>query len=559
MLRVEKTDMPAQIFYPPLAPYFYNNLYSTKEELLLVTPYIKESVAEKIVKVLELSGASSDLSLTIITNVDTTNLLSGSSDISALEVLLSRIPRSTLIGIGNLHAKCYVFDGKKIIITSSNLTPRGLNRNLEMAVEIDDEQSASRIRAKLIDAYGSMGATLSLADVRKIRKDLEAFFEANADKIREREKLLSEFNLDITVHASKEVSLDSSEEVDPNIAKIIYGGSDRNVILDQHLNDRTYRTRGLSSKGRDEWDIMFDKLVVRMERVRERGYKTWPLSLGAHKPTELDIWCSNQRQDYKDLELVGEHLAKLHDIGFEFKDSKALWERGYEMLSAYRKRYPDQWPNIRDVYSNFELGEWVEAIRNARMTSKLKANYVEELDKLDFIWDVREAHWEPTIRLLKEYREVHPDRWPKKKEKFKGYDLYTWLKRLSQTKGMGLPPDHLQELESIGFPMSEYISAEEDRIWQQNYEVLIDYIKQYRSWPTTQSKEFLVRRTAVWLEKERRRMFAGHVPEDKQKLLSKLGVKPLVTAKFPLAKIEDAFAHAAAGRGVKTIITHNGA
>ena len=42
-------------------------------------------------------------------------------------------------------------------------------------------------------------------------------------------------------------------------------------------------------------------------------------------------------------------------------------------------------------------------------------------------------------------------------------------------------------------------------------------------------------------------------------LMPKLGVKPLVTAKFPLAKIEAAFAHAAAGRGVKTIITPNGA
>jgi len=38
-------------------------------------------------------------------------------------------------------------------------------------------------------------------------------------------------------------------------------------------------------------------------------------------------------------------------------------------------------------------------------------------------------------------------------------------------------------------------------------------------------------------------------------LMPNLGVKSLVTARFPLAKIEDAFAHAAAGRGVKTIIT----
>ena len=40
-------------------------------------------------------------------------------------------------------------------------------------------------------------------------------------------------------------------------------------------------------------------------------------------------------------------------------------------------------------------------------------------------------------------------------------------------------------------------------------------------------------------------------------LMPKLGVKPLVTAKFPLQRIEDAFAHATAGRGVKTVITPN--
>jgi len=39
------------------------------------------------------------------------------------------------------------------------------------------------------------------------------------------------------------------------------------------------------------------------------------------------------------------------------------------------------------------------------------------------------------------------------------------------------------------------------------------------------------------------------------KLMPTLGVKPLATASFPLERIEDAFAHAAAGRGVKTMIT----
>jgi L-iditol 2-dehydrogenase len=39
------------------------------------------------------------------------------------------------------------------------------------------------------------------------------------------------------------------------------------------------------------------------------------------------------------------------------------------------------------------------------------------------------------------------------------------------------------------------------------------------------------------------------------RLMPGLGVKRLVTARFPLDRIEDAFAHATAGRGVKTMIT----
>jgi len=38
-------------------------------------------------------------------------------------------------------------------------------------------------------------------------------------------------------------------------------------------------------------------------------------------------------------------------------------------------------------------------------------------------------------------------------------------------------------------------------------------------------------------------------------LLPRLGVKKLIGAKFPLDRIEEAFAHAAAGRGAKTVIT----
>jgi threonine dehydrogenase-like Zn-dependent dehydrogenase len=41
-------------------------------------------------------------------------------------------------------------------------------------------------------------------------------------------------------------------------------------------------------------------------------------------------------------------------------------------------------------------------------------------------------------------------------------------------------------------------------------------------------------------------------------LMPKLGVKRLITARFPLERIGDAFAHATAGHGAKTVITPSG-
>jgi len=38
-------------------------------------------------------------------------------------------------------------------------------------------------------------------------------------------------------------------------------------------------------------------------------------------------------------------------------------------------------------------------------------------------------------------------------------------------------------------------------------------------------------------------------------LMPKLAVKRLITARFPLERVEEAFAHASAGHGAKTIIT----
>lgn len=66
-----------------------------------------------------------------------------SSDINALKTILQK--GGAVYNFQRLHAKIYLFDDKKAIITSANLTYSGLKRNFEYGVLIDELSLVSSI------------------------------------------------------------------------------------------------------------------------------------------------------------------------------------------------------------------------------------------------------------------------------------------------------------------------------------------------------------------------------------------------------------------------------
>ncbi len=66
-----------------------------------------------------------------------------------------------LFHLSKLHAKVYVADTKRAIVTSGNLTRGGLDINYEYGIRIDEPCAVARIREDLLD-YSKLGAAVSM-------------------------------------------------------------------------------------------------------------------------------------------------------------------------------------------------------------------------------------------------------------------------------------------------------------------------------------------------------------------------------------------------------------
>ena len=135
---------------------FYELVSSAQESLLLAAPYIKEEEARRVSAA---SGTTSvgRVSLTVLTDLRADSILSASLDIGALQMFANHFKQAEVISVPRLHAKVYVADRRRAIIGSANLTPSGLDHNMEYGVLIDDPSVVARVHRDLMQ-YGGLGS-----------------------------------------------------------------------------------------------------------------------------------------------------------------------------------------------------------------------------------------------------------------------------------------------------------------------------------------------------------------------------------------------------------------
>ena len=112
-------------------------------ELLIVCPFIKRREAGFISTTL--GDVQADVR--VLTNIRMDSIVNGSLDVGALLMLDALSSKSQVMTLPGLHAKVFVADCKRAIITSGNLTRSGLDHNYEYGAVVSGKKMVGRVRA----------------------------------------------------------------------------------------------------------------------------------------------------------------------------------------------------------------------------------------------------------------------------------------------------------------------------------------------------------------------------------------------------------------------------
>lgn len=138
----------------------------SKKSIKITSPFVKENVCNEL-----LSVKNKNTKLELITSFKLMNIHSGSLDLSGLENIIKN--NGTVKNFSKLHSKIYLFDDKKVIISSGNLTNGGLLNNYEYGVYSENIEIVS----KVVKDFSSISknenvGNIKQADIDTVRKIL---------------------------------------------------------------------------------------------------------------------------------------------------------------------------------------------------------------------------------------------------------------------------------------------------------------------------------------------------------------------------------------------------
>jgi phosphatidylserine/phosphatidylglycerophosphate/cardiolipin synthase-like enzyme len=156
--------------------------------------------------------------VSVVTDLSRDNMLCGATDVSALADIVRAWPATTVRFLPSLHAKVYVADERRAIVTSGNMTDAGLLRNFEYGVLFDDGDTVRAIKNDVLQ-YASLGSPIDQAQ-------LEAFVVV-VGELREMQKA-AERSVRATIRREFDRRL---REVDDDLLRVRAAGRTAHAIF----------------------------------------------------------------------------------------------------------------------------------------------------------------------------------------------------------------------------------------------------------------------------------------------------------------------------------------
>lgn len=124
----------------------FMGLVKTSKEQLFTSPFVKNNITNMVIE-----NRPSNSKISLLTSYKLTNFYRGASDLQALSDCIKN--NIEVKSYSRLHAKTYIFDSKKAIVTSANLTLGGLQNNYECGVLVEDEKIVTELKENFLSLF----------------------------------------------------------------------------------------------------------------------------------------------------------------------------------------------------------------------------------------------------------------------------------------------------------------------------------------------------------------------------------------------------------------------
>jgi len=146
-------------------------LADTRMSLVISSPYVTSRGTDFVLAHLP-DAVKQTIEISLLTDLSAMNVAQGATDPAAVRSLASALPRARVFHLPRVHAKVYVKDAERAIVTSGNLTAGGLDINYEYGLKVLDAPTAAAINQDVID-YAQLGAFVPI-DVLNVYSDKAA-------------------------------------------------------------------------------------------------------------------------------------------------------------------------------------------------------------------------------------------------------------------------------------------------------------------------------------------------------------------------------------------------
>lgn len=163
----------------------------------------------------------------------------------------------------------------------------------------------------------------------------------------------------------------------------------------------------------DERESHWNEQLQYLKGYRKANPGEWPFAREEFpKGNRLGLWVWRQRQNYARKKLEKVRQQALIKLGFPLvlPDS---WEGHFQTLKEYRVKHTQRWPKAREEFpAGNRLGLWCHLQRCAYKVDKLLPERVTKLNRVGFLWSVKNLGWMRYYEQLKDYKKKNPGKWP---------------------------------------------------------------------------------------------------------------------------------------------------